>query len=253
MGMNMSTAPSGHTITTDADFADWHKVIRDLPSHIIVQYLENRIVATSDPVAQLIFDVKHADDVLGLTDLDIATEQVAKTSKVYQSQNNRCMQNHEKLQFFNIDGPYCDDAIHSFYCEKQAIVDQSGNSRGCYTTATMISNDFMRNFSAFYCSSVQYYEKADHQKSLYINNTQDQYHLTQREQECLFLTLYGKPGKDIAKLLKISQKTVETHLANIRRKLEVYNRSQLIEKSIQLGYLHRIPQSLIGLFPMISA
>ncbi|MBI2792155.1 MAG: LuxR family transcriptional regulator [Gammaproteobacteria bacterium] len=56
--------------------------------------------------------------------------------------------------------------------------------------------------------------------------------LSKRELECLRLTIKGKPAKQVAYELKISQRTVEEYLENIKRKMRVTSKSALIEKGI---------------------
>ncbi len=59
--------------------------------------------------------------------------------------------------------------------------------------------------------------------SLYIDNDSC---LTHREIEVIRLLAKGFSNKEIARNLKISEKTVKNHVANIFRKLNVYDRTQ---------------------------
>lgn len=56
--------------------------------------------------------------------------------------------------------------------------------------------------------------------------------LSPREIDCLTLTLQGKTAKLIAKEFNISRRTVEEHLASIKKKMKAYSKSELIEKVI---------------------
>lgn len=51
--------------------------------------------------------------------------------------------------------------------------------------------------------------------------------LTPREQEIFMLTLQGLSARKAGLSLNISGKTVEFHLANIKKKLGVYTKQQL--------------------------
>lgn len=53
--------------------------------------------------------------------------------------------------------------------------------------------------------------------------------VTPREYECLALTAHGKRIKEISLLLKISARTVDTYLINIKQKLKVFGLSNAIE------------------------
>jgi len=52
--------------------------------------------------------------------------------------------------------------------------------------------------------------------------------LTGREIEILKLIATGKPNKQIAFSLKISEKTVRNHISHIYEKLEIYDRAQAV-------------------------
>ncbi|MGL4858478.1 MAG: two component system response regulator [Enterobacteriaceae bacterium] len=59
--------------------------------------------------------------------------------------------------------------------------------------------------------------------------------LTPREQQILKLISEGKRNRDIADVLSISQKTVETHRMNLMRKLNAHNIAELIQNANRLG------------------
>lgn len=62
----------------------------------------------------------------------------------------------------------------------------------------------------------------------------DPYHtLTSREREVLQLTADGLSGNEISERLHISPRTVETHRANLMRKLRVRNQKELIRYALQ--------------------
>jgi DNA-binding NarL/FixJ family response regulator len=66
----------------------------------------------------------------------------------------------------------------------------------------------------------------------------DPYHtLTFREREVLQLTAEGHSGTEISHRLFISPRTVETHRANLMRKLGVRNQKELIRYAVRRGIL----------------
>jgi DNA-binding NarL/FixJ family response regulator len=58
-------------------------------------------------------------------------------------------------------------------------------------------------------------------------------HLSSREREILQLLAEGRSSKEVASSLSISTKTVETHRANIMRKLEIHNVSELVRYAVR--------------------
>jgi two-component system, NarL family, response regulator NreC len=65
--------------------------------------------------------------------------------------------------------------------------------------------------------------------------------LTSREREVLHLTVEGHSGTDIAERLFISPRTVETHRANLMRKLGVRNQKELVRFAIERGLMLKEP------------
>jgi DNA-binding NarL/FixJ family response regulator len=59
--------------------------------------------------------------------------------------------------------------------------------------------------------------------------------LTEREREILRLLTEGKSSKGIAAELNVSPKTIETHRANIMRKLDIHNIADLVRYAISRG------------------
>ncbi len=59
------------------------------------------------------------------------------------------------------------------------------------------------------------------------------YRVTSREREIIQLLAEGKRSKEIASSLGISVKTVETHRANVMRKLEIHNVSELVRYAVR--------------------
>ncbi|TCV72566.1 LuxR family transcriptional regulator [Neorhizobium sp. S3-V5DH] len=59
--------------------------------------------------------------------------------------------------------------------------------------------------------------------------------ITPSESECLAWCVAGKTAKEIGSLMRRSERTVETHLANLQRKLDAGNRAQLIAEAFRRG------------------
>ncbi len=57
--------------------------------------------------------------------------------------------------------------------------------------------------------------------------------LTSREREIVQLLAEGKSSKEIASSLNLSVKTVETHRANLMRKLDMHNVSELVRYAVR--------------------
>ncbi|MBV8518982.1 MAG: response regulator transcription factor [Acidobacteria bacterium] len=63
--------------------------------------------------------------------------------------------------------------------------------------------------------------------------------LTAREREVLTMVAYGHTNKEIAAVLGITVKTVETHKANGMQKLDIGSRADLVRYALSQGWLER--------------
>ena len=61
--------------------------------------------------------------------------------------------------------------------------------------------------------------------------------LTNREHQVFVLLIQNKNTKDIANILKISEKTVRNHISNAMQKLGVKGRASAVIELIRLGEL----------------
>jgi len=62
-------------------------------------------------------------------------------------------------------------------------------------------------------------------------------HLTDREREMLKLVAEGYTAREIADMLVISLRTVETHKTNLMKKLNIHNKADLIRFAIRKGII----------------
>ena len=70
------------------------------------------------------------------------------------------------------------------------------------------------------------------------NHVGDPYEsLSDREREVLILVGQGYSNQEVAEMLQISPRTVEVHRANLMRKLNIKNQTELIRYAIQRGLL----------------
>ncbi|OFX13311.1 MAG: hypothetical protein A2516_02095 [Alphaproteobacteria bacterium RIFOXYD12_FULL_60_8] len=68
--------------------------------------------------------------------------------------------------------------------------------------------------------------------------------LTSREEEVLYWTAAGKTSAETGIILGVCEKTVQYHLYNSMRKLDVYSKAQAIAKALILGMIKPFPFEL---------
>lgn len=69
------------------------------------------------------------------------------------------------------------------------------------------------------------------------SKTQDIPQLTVRERECLVWIAKGKSSWDIGNIMNISQKTVDFHVENAKKKLDTFTRPQAVVKAIKYNLI----------------
>ena len=62
--------------------------------------------------------------------------------------------------------------------------------------------------------------------------------LTPREIECLLWAARGKTSWETAQIVKIAEPTVNFHLTNSMRKLEVFSRAHAVARAVALGLFY---------------
>ena len=73
----------------------------------------------------------------------------------------------------------------------------------------------------------------------------EEFDISPRQLECLFYLLRGKSANEIALTLGLSKRTIETHIENIKSKLQCDNKNKLIELAIDKGLLNYLPRTLL--------
>jgi DNA-binding CsgD family transcriptional regulator len=115
--------------------------------------------------------------------------------------------------------------IHYFRGHAERLISQSIKQK-------IIIPEIMRGFKVVPSFSFKQTRKEFLKKIGYEDMMDD---LTQREVQCLKHVANGMTAKKIARILGISYRTVEVHIANIKSKLNCNNKSQIAEMYWTLG------------------
>lgn len=83
-------------------------------------------------------------------------------------------------------------------------------------------------------------EKKDLTKKYYLGKPYEPIYFTQREFDCVSGLLHGQTVKEVAAALKLSPRTVEYYVKNMKVKLDCYSRSELLSKVIKADLFTRI-------------
>jgi DNA-binding CsgD family transcriptional regulator len=144
-------------------------------------------------------------------------------------------------------GFYADDKIHLLYGKKYPVLQQDGSSLGMAFCFQDVTHSPIINLAPLLSLAATPYRdrQLGEQFSYILSESIPEYGLTTRQMECLFYFMRGKSANDIATILKISKRTVETHIEFIKQKLSCQTKAEVIEKALSVGLLNYIPQSLL--------
>lgn len=71
-----------------------------------------------------------------------------------------------------------------------------------------------------------------------IKPNTNMYSLSKRELQCMFYVLRGNSNKQIAEALKLTKRTIDFYMENIKNKFGCQSKNELIIKAIEAGYIN---------------
>ncbi|MES2203829.1 MAG: helix-turn-helix transcriptional regulator [Pseudomonadota bacterium] len=130
-------------------------------------------------------------------------------------------------------------------CIKQPIYNKDKKIIGIFGRAEILSTNHTLNEAMSCLSIIDKKNIPVSIKTYQVDHYGDDLKLTSRETECLFLLIRGKSVKEMAQFLTLSPRTVEVYIENIKLKMEVSSRSQIIDKAIELKLFEIIPKNSV--------
>lgn len=183
---------------------------------------------------------KSLDDAIGKTSFDIPSR-ASECAEQYISQDCLVLEQEKPLQILDIC-EYSDCSIHAWLTTKSLVKNNEGSKLGVlYVSQELRLNNLNLILGQQDINSSQ----KKHALSYWIDDNNDCQRLSVRQKECLFYLIRGKSCHDIANILEISQRTVETHLNEIKHKFKCHTKADVIEKAIDTGMLYSIPRGLL--------
>src|SRR5262249_40388746 len=89
--------------------------------------------------------------------------------------------------------------------------------------------------------------ETDKQQIIYIlSDSHFNFQLTEKQKICLFYLLRGKTAKEIAKILRLAPKTIESRVEHLKNKMGCHYKSELIDKALENGLLYYIPKNCVA-------
>ncbi len=220
-------------------------ILSQLPGYVVCVDNSHRVNYYCNDRYSHIAGFDKTDDILGSKPDELRCR-AAECADTFIKQNNQVMDERATLKIIDIH-PYRNDEIKIFLTYKTPILDHNKNALGVICHANEITQHNLLNITSTLIEADKkyHYNNNKNQRSYNISNKFEKSELTPREMECLFYLIRGKTAKKIALILSISPRTVESHIANIKAKLNCETKSDLIDKSIDNKFINYIPESIL--------
>lgn len=216
-------------------------VLAQMPGYIFWQKKTNIFEGCNQAAANLL-GFRHRDDIKGfaLNDIQIKASSFAN---LFIEQNSKALSG-KSLTILDILS-YANNEKRILLVKKYPLFDSLNNVQGIITEACDAQTSYLHKIGTI-LTKTKYDNKRIPVSSYVFNTYYEDFKLSTRESECIFLMIYGKSAKEISDFLNISKRTVENHIANIKQKLNFSVKSELIDWAIAHGLMYSIPKSLFS-------
>lgn len=220
----------------DADF--YINLLRQLPGLILVMDKNSKFLYSNKYTAEM-FGYLNEEEMIGIDAYGMKCPAVESASD-FIKQDKMVMATAKELTVLDIH-QYANGDNKILITKKLPYIAE-GNIAGSICHCTDIHSATFSKIVAALIQSDQKYYSANHinNRSYMIGRSANDV-LTEREMDCVFYLMRGNTMKRIAKYMNISPRTVETHLENIKTKLNCNDKADIVEYCLAEGLLNYIP------------
>lgn len=213
--------------------------VTQLPGLVIAKDNCSNYISISNEFAKLL-GWKSAHECSGRTDYEIPCA-AAQFAQQFIKMDQDTIHSGVKMLALDIQ-PYS-AGWKLLLVERNPIKNHDGIVEGLFNQCIDVSEiGLFKNYLQVYQHDLKLLGKQANPTSYVLTHVHSSLSLTEKQENCLFLLIRGKTTKEIAKQLGVSPRTIESHLDAMKIKLNCDNKSALIEKAIDHGFLFYIPK-----------
>lgn len=181
------------------------------------------------------------------TRMDAIRCKAAESVPVWIEQNQLVLKTKKPIKLLDIH-PYRNDEIKILLSQKTPLFDEKCNAIATLFYGTEINRNNLTKILMNIAKLDKKYQSENNinHRSYYIGHSLKDSGLTKKEIECLFYLVRGKTAREIGKILFISARTVETHIANMKSKLGCVTKSDLIDKAVADNLINVLPEMIFN-------
>lgn len=218
----------------------------ELASYMAIKDLNSIYAYGNDKLAKLV-GFKKRQELEGISDHDLKCD-AAQRADEFQKADSEVMKNNSPRRMICID-KYADNNMHALLAIMQPLVNSNQRVIGIATMGIelgistqeggLILPNLFHQLTSYDNKHIRF---NNNKKTFTVANQIEE--LSKRETQCLFYILRGKMYKEIADIIHVSTRTVESYVESIKVKLNCHNKSEIIDKALANGYDAYIPESL---------
>lgn len=220
--------------------------INNIPGFFNIMTLDSKYVVINDAAVKLT-GYKSVDQ-LAFDSYEDMPCKASESAEIFKAEDRIVIASKQPRRVFSYQC-FSDDSWSALLGEKMPLLDKNGKVIGTTAHFTNITDANLIDLGRFLThKDKKYYPKLSLKQFSYtlLPSKNNQLLLSPRQAECLFLILRGYPLSLAAKILKISLRTVQDHVEELKIKFAVNNKQQLIETAINQGFINLVPESLFG-------
>ncbi len=216
-------------------------LLKCIPGYIACMDTENRFNYYVNDQCAYINGYDNAEEMYGHSVLEVRCK-AAEAAPRWIEQNQQVTNKNTLLKLLDIH-PYRNNEIKILLSQKTSLFDNQSNAIATLFYGIEIEqHNFTKLFMNIAKLDKKYQTKNNiNQRSYYFGKTLKDSGLTNREIECLFYIVRGKTANQIADILFISKRTVESHMTNMKSKLGCLTKADLIDKAVTENFIHLLP------------
>ncbi|TDR81491.1 helix-turn-helix transcriptional regulator [Paludibacterium purpuratum] len=221
------------------------QMIDTLSGFVTCKDLQSTHLYTNQQSADLI-GLRYKEEAVGMTDLDLPCGAV-ESAHLFRAQDREVIRTGQPLRILDIHR-YAGNQWRTLIAYKTPWRDPAQNIVGTICQSQELDSRWLLELGVLLGKTADGPMSGNNlltsRTSYIIGHPGLGPKLTQRQQEILFLLLRGRSARLIGRALGIATRTVEWHLVMLKEKFAALSKSELIDKAIELGYLHNLPPGL---------
>jgi DNA-binding CsgD family transcriptional regulator len=226
---------------TTTDSLNEHSIWQ-LPFFMVIKDVNSKFLAISKLCANLV-GFSELDDAIDITDYDLKCG-ASESADIFRALDKSAID--KKQTHMNISiNRYADGNVHFHLGIKNPLINNDGKITGTSSLCLDMDRQSINNL-LLYGTITDYNVAKSLGKTYSIDAPFQKYNLSKRESECLFYWLRGKTAKDIAAIMQLSPRTIETFLDRVKNKLGCFTKAEVFDKAHAEDLFSAIPSTLLS-------